>query len=56
LNFVCLQKRTKNKGSIPAWIVARVATEQPLSIAGLRDYVVKQDEAGEAVRADPLAV
>lgn len=44
------------KGSIPAWIVARVATDQPLSLAGLREYIMKNEEAGEALRVDPMAV
>ncbi len=44
------------KGSIPAWIVARVATDQPLSLAGLRDLIVRNEDAGEAVRSDPLLV
>jgi hypothetical protein len=44
------------KGSIPAWIVARVATDQPLSLAGLRDFIIKHEDTGEPVRADPLMV
>jgi hypothetical protein len=42
------------RGSIPAWIVARVASEQPLVLAGIRDAIVRNAEAGEAVHSDPL--
>ena len=43
------------RGSIPAWIVARVASEQPQVLAALRDLIARSDEPEDALRTDPLA-